>query len=251
MGRGASARTLMEKKSPAPDRPQLSVEELHQLRWLLGGMLALISAWSVFYFDIQAWTLMAVITAATVAGWVWPQLPAKVPKFVHTFAFLLIVAFFLGDLWFTGDTLPAIVRLDMMLLLYRGISYRRRREDLQIIVMGLFLIVVAGVLTVSMIFALQLLVFAACSLALLLVLTLLHSMELGAPPGEGEGGAPRWAEVKWRRLFSRLRRVMDWRVVTLGGLLFVGVVGVSAALFVLIPRFQLENSLFLERFIVR
>lgn len=239
-----------EPRSLLPKRPQLSVDELHQLRWLLGGALTLVSAWSMFYLEIDAWVLMGVITLATIAGILRPRLPSRVPMFVHTFAFPLIVAFFLGDLWLKGDALPAIVRLDMMLLLYRGISYRQRRDDLQIIVLGLFLIVVAGVLTVSMVFAVQLLAFAACALALLLVLTLLQGIEEGTPTVP-RGGIPPWVEVNWRRLFTRLRLVTDWRVVFLGGLLFAGVVAVSALLFVMIPRFQLENSLFLERFIVR
>ncbi|MEO6568972.1 MAG: DUF3488 and transglutaminase-like domain-containing protein, partial [Opitutaceae bacterium] len=206
--------------------------------------------WSMFYLEIDAWALMGVITLATLGGWMWPQLPARVPTFLHTFAFPLIVAFFLVDFWLNGDALPAIVRLDMMLLLYRGISYRQRRDDLQIIVLGLFLIVVAGVLTVSMLFAVQLLAFAACALALLLVLTLLQGIE-DAPPALEPGATPPWVDVKWGRLFAQLRAVADWRVIMLGGLLFVGVVGVSTLLFVLIPRFQLENSLFLERFVVR
>lgn len=240
----------MESKSLLPKRPRLSVDELHQLRWLLGSGLTLVSAWSMLYLEIDAWVLMGVITLATTLGLVWPRLPSHVPMFVHTFAFPLIVAFFLGDLWLKGDALPAIVRLDMMLLFYRGISYRQRRDDLQVIVLGLFLIVVAGVLTVSMVFAVQLLAFAACALALLLVLTLLQGIEEGTvttPRGE----VPPWVDVNWRRLLARLRLVTDWRVVLLGGLLFAGVVAVSALLFVMIPRFQLENSLFLERFIVR
>jgi transglutaminase-like putative cysteine protease len=65
-------------------------------------------------------------------------------------------------------------------------------------------------------------------------------------------GRPAWAEhVDWGRLARRLRAVADWRVMTLGAVLFAGVVGVSALLFLAIPRFQMDNSLFLERFIAK
>jgi transglutaminase-like putative cysteine protease len=57
--------------------------------------------------------------------------------------------------------------------------------------------------------------------------------------------------VSWRRLYLRVRQATDWRVVVLGGILFAGLVTVSALLFFSLPRFQLQNSLFLERFIVR
>lgn len=233
----------MEKR-----RPQLSLDELHQLKWLLGGALVLLSVWTVFYLEFEAWTLMGITTVAVTAALVWPGLPARVPAWTHRLVFPAVVAFFIGDLWLTGEVLPAIVRLDILLLFYRGTSYRQKRDDLQVIVLGLFLIVVAGVLTVSLVFALQILVFTACALAFLLVITLVESAETDAAKTAGRG-VPAWARGNWRRLWGRVRELADWRVIVLGGVLFVGVVGVSALLFLAIPRFQLENSLFLERFV--
>jgi transglutaminase-like putative cysteine protease len=244
-------------------RPQLSADELSQLKWVLGGALILLSVWTVFYLEIDAWILMGLTMVAVGAGLVWPRWPARVPRWVHTLAFPAIVAFFLGDLWLKGEMLPAMVRLDIMLLLYRGISYRQRRDDLQVIVLGLFLIVVAGVLTVSLTFAVQILAFTGCALAFLLVITLTEDHE--AKPVEAkkglrglitwnapELGLPAWAEhMDWGRLVAKLRAVSDWRVLVLGGTLFVGVVAVSALLFLAIPRFQMDNSLFLERFIAK
>src|ERR1019366_6095543 len=187
----------MEKK-----RPQLSLDELHQLKWLLGGTLVLLSVWTVFYLEFEAWTLMGLTTVAVAATLIWPGLPARVPAWTHRLVFPAVVIFFLGDLWLTGEVLPAIVRLDILLLLYRGTSYRQKRDDLQVIVLGLFLIVVAGVLTVSLVFALQLLVFTACALAFLLVITLVESAETGAAKIAGRG-VPAWARGSWRRLGGR------------------------------------------------
>ncbi|HVS54220.1 MAG TPA: DUF3488 and transglutaminase-like domain-containing protein [Opitutaceae bacterium] len=232
----------MDKK-----RPQLSGDELHQLKWLLGGVLTLLAVGTVFYMEIEAWTLMALTSLATLATLARPTLPARVPRIVHTLAFPAIVAVFVADLWFTREVLPAMVRLDMMLLLYRNITYRARRDDLQVIVLGLFLIVVAGVLTVSLVFAAQILVYTACALAFLLAITLTDGAG-GGPRGSIE--TPAWAaHVNWPQLFRRLREVADWRVVGLGGALFVGVVVVSGLLFLAIPRFQLDNGLFLDRFV--
>jgi hypothetical protein len=248
----------MEKKSP-----QLSLDELLQLKWLLGGVLTLLAAWTAFYLDIEAVWPVAITTAGVLLGLARPDWLARVPRLAHRLAFPGIVAFFVGDLWLTGEVLPAMVRLDMLLLLYRGITYRKRRDDLQVIVLGLFLIVVAGVLTVSLAFAVQILAFTACALGFLLTITLAEAAGAGvaeagntprrsAPPlsrGDHEAeGVPSWAQADWRRLLRRVREVTDWRVVALGGGLFAGVVAVSALLFLAIPRFQLENSLFLERF---
>ncbi len=233
-------------------RPQLSPDEMQQLRWLLGGALTLLSVVTVFYLDVEAWTLMALTMLATIAVLVRPTWPARVPKLAHTLAFPLIAAFFLGDLWIKGEMLPAMVRLDILLLLYRSISYRQRRDDMQIIVLGLFLIVVAGVLTVSLAFAVQVMVFAGCALAFLLAITIAEaeSNRRVRPNAPNLGEPPRWAvQLDWGRLGTRLQAVSDWRVLVLGGVLFAGVVAVAALLFLAIPRFQLENSLFLERFI--
>ncbi|MBI4624707.1 MAG: DUF3488 domain-containing protein [Verrucomicrobia bacterium] len=257
--------------SASHKRPQLTLDELLQLKWLLGGVLTLLGVWTVFYMDIDAWTLMALTTVATLAVLIRPTLPARVPAFVHLLAFPSIVTFFIADLWLTTEVLPAMVRLDILLLLYRSVSYRQRRDELQIIVLGLFLIVVAGVLTVALTFAAQLLIYTGCALAFLLAITLTDSTAGGRAGGvipnaalpeadSARGGKdnahhartvpPGWAaHANWGQLFRRLREVTDWRVVLLGGLLFAGVVGISALLFLAIPRFQLENSMFLDRFI--
>lgn len=98
-------------------RPQLTAEELQQLRWLLGNVMTLLGVWTVFYMDVDAWTLMTLTSIAAVAMLVRPTLPARVPKLVHTLAFPSILAFCAGDLWLRSEVLPAMVRLDMLLLL--------------------------------------------------------------------------------------------------------------------------------------
>ena len=238
-------------------RPQLTLDELHQLKWLLGGVLCLFSVWTVFYLDVDAWTLLFLNTIAIVAVLIWPTLPARVPAAVHVAAFPVIVACFALDLWTNAQILPAMIRLDLMLILYRSLSYRQRRDELQLIVLGLFLVVVAGVLTVSLAFAAQILAFTACALAFLFVITLVDAADAKYPPDPTPlftwrlaVDTPAWTrQVDWPRLFARLRAVADWRVVALGGVLFAGVVVLSGLLFMAIPRFQLENSLFLYRFI--
>ena len=236
-------------------RPQLSLDELHQLKWLLGGALALLSAWSALYLDADVWGLTIAVTVLVPVMLARPSWAARWPGWAHRLAFPVILTFFALDLYSTADVLPAFIRLDLMLLLYRGTSLRKRRDDLQLIVLGLFLILVAGVLTVSLAFAAQILAFTACALVFLLNITLVDAKEAGAAaPAAGPGPAavaPAWTHVRWRRLLAQLRAVTDWRVVALGGALFIGVVGLSALLFLAMPRFELANSLFLDRLITR
>lgn len=243
----------------AARRPELTADELQHLRWVLGGVLTLLGLGTIFYMDVDAWALMGLTAMATVATTLRPMLLGRVPRAVHTLAFPGIVAFFVGDLWLKGEVLPAMVRLDILLLLYRNLTYRQRRDDLQVVVLGLFLVVVAGVLTVSLTFAVHLLVYTGCALALLLVLTLSETgaAARGRADKGGRGaeapaptGAPAWAEkAALGQLWRRVRAVADWRVLGMGAVLFAGVVAVSALLFLAIPRFQLENSMFLDRLI--
>lgn len=235
-------------------RPQLRPDELNQLKWALGSALAALSAWTVFFLEIEAAPWVLAVTLAAVAVVVWPRLPAKVPSWVHRFAFPVIVAFFAYDLYAHRQPLPSMVKLELMLLLYRLLSYRRRRDDLQLILLGLFLVMVTGVLTVSPLFAVQILAFTACALAFLLLTTLADSAQVAAVPPQvnpdGRPQPPAWAmDIRWWELLGRVRAATDWRVIILGGLLFGGVVAMSAVLFLSIPRFEIGSSLFLDRLI--
>ena len=260
----------MHPSLSSSSRAPLMRDELLQVRWLLGGALTLISALSVGYAEIDAGLLLGVIVAGVLLTLARPELPGRIPRWAHRLVFPAVAAVLAGDLWLRGEVLPALVRLDLLLLLYRGVTYRKKRDDLQLVVLGLFLVVVAGVLTVSPLFAVHILVFTACALGLLLVVTLspeegterdkdqvasikdqVTSIEGRGASGEG-GGVPGWArEVRWGRLLRRWRAATDWRVVALGGGLFAGLVALSALLFLAMPRFQWENSLWLDRFMSR
>jgi len=233
-------------------RPQLELDELCRLKWLLGGVLALIALSSIFYLEIDAVLLMAAGFLLVPLALLKPAWPDRVPPLVHKLAFPGVVAFSAYDLYAHGEFLPALVRLDVLLLLYRACSYRKRRDDLQLIVLGLFLIVMAGVITVSLAFAVQIVAFVACALLFLLLITLVDGLDDGITGAEQAGkGAPAWTQGDWRHLFRRLRATCDWRVFALGGTLFAGLVALSAMLFMAIPRFQIESGLFLDRLMTK
>lgn len=230
----------------ANPRPQLNLAELQQLRWLLGGIIGLLAAWSVFYLDLDAWLVLALFTV-TVPLMVWkPWLASRLPTWFHRMAFPVIVSILLADLWLYRDPLPAAVRLAVLLLAYRCISPRGRREDLQLILLALFLVVITGVFTVSPLFVLQILIFSAAALALMLAVTLSNALAEDA-----SAAATGWERVRWPVFFQRLRASLDLRVLGLGAGLFAGVVGLSVVFFLALPRFELSNSLFLDKLIKR
>ena len=234
-------------------QPQLNLDELRRLKWLLGGALALVSLWTVFFLDVEALSLVAIAGTVILAALVWPQLPARVPPLVWRLGVPAIIAVMVADFYTSPDTLPVLIRLAILLVLYRAVSYRRKREDLQLIVLGLFLIVVAGVLTVSLGFAFLLLGFTACALCFLFVITLIDMTErtVVALTYQEMSQCPVWARGGWRKLLGRMRRAADWRLLGFAGGLFVLVIGFSTLLFVIIPRFELATGFFLDKYITR
>ena len=237
-------------------RPQLSLVELRQLRWLLGGLIGLLSGWTVFYLEVDALLTLVFLTATVPIFTLFPRLSAGLPAAFHLLAFPVIVALFAFDLWSSREPLPAMIRLDMMLLCYRCVAARGRREDLQLILLALFLVVVTGVYTVSIAFVAQILLFTAASLGLLLAVTLSEGRLDGAKAKKGSVPAKPaadagWENVNWRELLGRVRQVADLRVVGLGAALFAGVVVLSAVLFVALPRFEISNDFFFDRLIAK
>ena len=178
--------------STAKERPQLDPDDLRQLKWLLGGLLGLLALSSLLYLEAGAWPLLAVgFLLMPLVLW-RPDLPARVPAWAHRLVFPSLAAYLTYDLYAHGEPLASAVRLDALLLLYRCCHYRRRRDDLQLIVLGLFLVVMAGVATASAEFAVQIVAFAGLSLLLLFVVTLLDAHEEPKPAWRPDT-VPSWA----------------------------------------------------------
>ena len=228
---------------------QLNLDELRRLKWLLGGAMALVSLWTVFYLDIEALGLVGVVSAVILATLIWPQLPGRIPALIWRLVVPAIIVAAAVDFYLSPDTLPVLIRLAILLVFYRSVSYRRKREDLQLIVLGMFLMVVAGVLTVALGFAFLLLLFTAFALGFLFVINLIAASETGGPATEGMTLA--WTRIGSMNFFARLRTVADWRMLVFASALFTTVVVMSGLLFLVIPRFELASGFFLDRYITR
>lgn len=224
-----------DTRSRRASEPALTADELQRLRWGLGGALALLSAWGVFFFDLSGTTLLLPITALVVAVLLKPAWPGRVPAWGARLVVPGLVLFVAADVVLNFEPLAALVRVNLLLIAIRALGYRRPREDLQLVVLCLFLVVVAGVLTVSIGFVLHILLFTALALTYLLVITL-------STTAESDGGAA-WQTIHWGRLLRRLRRAVDWKIVAACSGLYLLVVAMASLLFIAMPRFQVENSL--------
>lgn len=219
-------------------KPRLQVDDLHRLKWALGSALALLSVWSVFIFDLNGIALLPFVSLAILlTGW-RPAWSERIPARVWKFAFPVLLLFVGSDYFLGRDLLATLIRLNLLLITVRAVAPRRRREDLQLVVLCLFLLVVAGVLTVSLAFAVVILAFVAIGLVFLLLVTLANA-------GGNEPAAPvasHWTHVEWPAVARRAWRALDARFATLSVGLFVAVVALASAVFFALPRFKLENA---------
>jgi hypothetical protein len=224
--------------STANSQARLSAEDLHQLRWLLGLALALLALWTLLCLETGS-TPLLLAAAAMVAGClIFPGLPGWLPAWFWRWSVPVIVIAIIGDFVYSrADVLPALVRMVTLLTLYRCLQYRKRREDLQLILLCLFMTILSGVLTLSLLFGVQILIFSVMAMALLFVINLLQ-----AQPERALTRAD-WAHFQWRSFLMKLIRGMDVRLHLMAGLLFLAMVATSTVIFVSMPRFSFEHSM--------
>jgi hypothetical protein len=219
----------------AGKQPQLSLEELCHLRWLLGGLLALLSVWTLFHLEASIWPFAAVATITIVGTMLHPALPGAVPRLVWRLLVPVIALVFVADVM-SNEIVLSLVRLNTMLVMYRAVSYRERRDDLQLMALSLFLAVLTGVLTVSLVFVVQILLFAAVAMVQLFVINVVDDALAGSPMA-----TVNWVRISRKRLLHRMRLVLDVRVAVLAGSLFAAVVFFTAVIFMAVPRFEVSN----------
>ncbi len=218
---------------------RLSTEELFQLKWVTGCFLALLSMWSLASLEMKNGFLLVPgisLVAFTILRPRWLGIVAPFTwKAIGPVLLLLIAVDFA---FARSDFLPSLVRMIIALLVYRALAPRKRREDLQLVLLCLFSLVISGVLTVSLLFALQILLFTPLAMTQLFLICILdRGVREAASLSED------WSGVNIRRLWKRVCRTADVRVFALGSILFACVVALSSLIFVAIPRFDIDQAL--------
>lgn len=216
----------------------LRLDELLQLKHLNGSLLTLLALWALASLDMQAGGLLLLAAALSTAALVRPAWLGRFSPEFWRFAGPVVLFIVLADFILSlPGLIPPLVRMIIWLLLYRNLAPRRQREDMQLILLCLFSVVLSGALTVSLLFAVQILLFTPLAMAQLLLICILDRGE------DSQKASAEWADFRWRQLLRRLWTVMDWRVLSLGTLLFGFVVVVSTLLFILTPRVNLEQNI--------
>ena len=157
---------------------KLTLEELHALKWLLGNMLALLALWALSLLEFSGNILLVLGASLIALVLLMPRLMSRLPKMATKWIAPCILLFVLADFAVhLPNFLPPLVRMVTLLVLYRSLSPRRRREDLQLLLLALFCLIISGALTLSLLFALQILLFAPLGMALLFVICMLEESQ--------------------------------------------------------------------------
>ena len=221
---------------------RLSTEELHELKQLMGALLAMLSFWSLLSLDVGSMPILVLGGLTAAVAFCFPRWVAGIPAVVWRWAGPVILLMIVGDfLLHIPEFIPPLVRMVVLLLIYRVLAPRNLREDKQVILLCLFCVVISGVLTVSLLFALQILLFAPLAMALLFVICLVD---------RGKEAGPHvidWTSFEWSQFIRRVWQVLDLRIIVLCSAMFALVVAVSSLIFILTPRFDFNRALpFLE-----
>lgn len=216
--------------------PRHSLEDLLALKWLLGALMGLICITTLF--NISGHSKVPAIIACTVVAvaLVRPALIARVPQIVWKSYAVAIIPLVLIDV-LAKDTIPALLHLNTWLILFRCLNHNKRREEMQLALLCLFLIIMTGILTATLVFGFQLLLFSAVAIAYLVVNTSIET--------KAEGNYAYLEELRNNTtpdLVKALRSVFSTRIVLLGTGMFAALVFFASVVFIAIPRIDIEDK---------
>lgn len=130
------------------------------------------------------------------------------------------------------------MRMLVLLLFFRACAIRSGREDQQLLLLSLFTVILSGVMTASILFAVQILLFSLLAMPLLF---LRSQTELAGDLSETR--ATLWQGFRWSRFINRVRHQLNWKLLGFSIGAFITLTVLSSLIFVLIPRFQIERTI--------
>ncbi len=220
-------------------RARLSPEEYYQLKWLCGAVLTLLSVWTLGFIDTSYIPLSLVVMAVVGAVLMRPDWPSFIPDTAWKLATpLLIVYVILDFLLSRPEVIAPLIRMVTAIAVYRTLQYRKRREDLQLVMLCLFIIVISGVLSLSLAFGIQVLLFTPVAMTLLFLVTVTSCSDRPEIVLVKE-----WRHFLWRRFLVRMAQTFDARFVGFITLLFLLLLVFSSVIFAIMPRFRFDQAI--------
>ncbi len=223
----------------ATRQARLSHQELGQLRSVTAVVMALVGFWTVTAIDLGHLIIIWPAIIIQLSMLVFPRWPVIIPYVFWKYLTPVLILFIISDFFLARpDLLPPLARMIALLALWRTIAPRQAREDQQLVLLCLIMVILTGVMTLSLLFAFQLLLFTPLAMGLLFLVNL---QTCG-----GQGQLPLnklWQNFRWGHFLIRLKSAVDYRLLTYGGLLFMALLAMTLGIFFTMPRFDLQRAL--------
>ncbi|MDQ8184404.1 DUF3488 and transglutaminase-like domain-containing protein [Pelagicoccus sp. SDUM812002] len=213
-----------------------SLEDLLTLKWMLGALMGLVCITTLFNISGHSKIPALVATSVVILALIKPAWIARVPQIVWKGYAIAIVPLVLIDV-LAKDTIPALLDLNTWLILFRCLNHNKRREEMQLALLCLFLIIMTGILTATLVFGFQLLIFSALAISYLVINTSIET--------KAEGDYEMLEEMRKSQqiyLLRALRSVFSTRIIFLGTSMFSSMIFVAAIVFIAIPRIDIEDK---------
>ncbi|EDY81062.1 Transglutaminase-like superfamily protein [Verrucomicrobiia bacterium DG1235] len=177
-----------------------------------------------------------VATSVVVLALLKPSWIARVPQIVWKGYAIAIIPLVLADV-LAKDTIPALLDLNTWLILFRCLNHSKRREEMQLALLCLFLIIMTGILTATLVFGFQLLAFAGVAVAYLVINTSIES--------KAEGDYEYLESLRKShtpKIFPALKSIASTRFAFLGVAMFASMICLASIVFIAIPRIDIEDK---------
>lgn len=221
---------------------RLEETDLLRLRHFMGGLLMLVAVWGVALLDnaspLEAFAAMAAIAAGLCApGW----FASRGERF-WTWTGWVVVALCAADIVFAlvadrSKLVVTVIRVALMISVLRTLQPRSRREDMQLILLALFLCAIGGALSLSPVFAVQVFLFIPLAGGILFLLNRLEGAARVTPGKEG------WSGFRWRTFFGRIRAALTPGTLAVFAGAILGVVVWGSFIFAVMPRGRMDREL--------
>lgn len=230
---------MSDSKTVPSVKPE--VRDLFRLRHLLGACLMLIAIWGLALIDsdIGAYAIPAFVI--TLVALCFPALAARVSRRIWNILGTVVVVVTMLDILLAAGTgrenvIPAVLRAALAIAVLRTLQARNRREEQQHLLLAMFLLAAGGTLSLSPMFAVQVLFFIPIACAILFLTNRIEPRRMDFDRRE------LWLGFGYGKFLRELARGFTRRTAGFFVALMAGVLLIAALIFMVMPRHRMNNE---------
>lgn len=216
--------------------------DLLRIRFWLSQLVLLLALGGMVVEGVSHSPFLIVLTGFVCLTLFYPPLSGIVPRrHAGKLSLLLLLVVVADFALFWRYSVDPIVRMGLIIIMMRTIFYRTGRETSQILVMALGMIMLTGVTSVSVSYAVQLMLFVPLAMILLMLLTVWD------PDAREILTHDDWKGVLTIAYAGRLLRLVHWRFAVMLLIGSVALLVMAIGIFFVFPRMSIGSGLSMRR----